>query len=103
MITIGGAVRTMAIAVICLFAAANESAAYTRVAAHLSEGEPGMTLSPDCPLSLYDICSGWAWSYSDEEHAVFGTVLNPRECSGGCETGGAVTEVHLYSRCTTTP
>jgi len=82
---------------------AGTSVAYTRALVAVSDGEPRAMLSPDCTLQAYNICSCYIWVYSDQEHAVWGTVLSPGDCPGECEAGTAVTDVLLYSRCATPP
>lgn len=74
--------------------------AYTRdLAGRPGESGPATVLSTDCALQEYNFCSIWAWIYDDAPGAVWGTVFDPNDCAGGCLTGGAVSEVLLYSRC----
>jgi hypothetical protein len=76
---------------------------YTRqqVAADLGSHPSG--LSEDCVLTAYNTCSGWIWIFSDVEGAVWGLVLDPADCPGGCRNGGAASDVYLYSRCASVP
>ena len=60
-------------------------------------------LESDCMLCAYNACSGWIWVFSDDPGAVWGVVLDPNNCPGGCANGGAVAEVLLYSRCSSVP
>lgn len=64
---------------------------------------PIAIFSADCVLSTYDTCAGWIWVFDDVEGAVWGSVLDPTDCLGGCLNGGRVSEIWIYSHCVTTP
>jgi len=66
-------------------------------------GAPPRSLSADCTLGAFNLCSGWIWVFDDVEGAVWGTLLDPQGCPGGCAAGGSVEEVTLYSRCSSVP
>ena len=57
----------------------------------------------DCVLSAYNWCSGWIWTFSEDPGGIWGVVYDSNNCPGGCNNGGAMTEVYLYSRCTSVP
>lgn len=103
--TVSEAIRksvAITVAAVVLLCPGNASA-FHRTEVRAGEIVPPATLSSDCTLQYYNICSGWLWIYNDQEHALWGTVFNPGDCPGVCATGGAVTEVSLYSRCETPP
>jgi hypothetical protein len=77
--------------------------AYTKEAAQIgNEGAP-YGLSQDCVLTAYNICACWIWTFTEAPGAVWGTVYDPADCVGGCDNGGAVSEIFLYSRCDVAP
>jgi len=77
--------------------------AFTKEAARVEPGSRPYGLSVDCVLSAYNWCSGWIWTFCETPGAVWGVVLDPNNCAGGCANGGAVSEVYLYSRCAAAP
>jgi hypothetical protein len=90
-----------AIAVLGLSVAMNASA-YTKQAAVMDATGAPDGLSADCTLTAGNFCAGWIWVFNDVEGAVWGHVFDPADC-GACLTGGAVSEITLYSRCATVP
>lgn len=93
---------TAAIAVLGLAVAMNASA-YTKQAAKFDAQGAPYGLVTDCTLNSANLCAGWIWVFNDVEGAVWGSVMSPNECPGGCLNGGAVSEIILYARCATTP
>jgi hypothetical protein len=91
-----------AIAVLGLAVAMNASA-YTKTAALADAAGAPYGLSADCTLAAGNFCAGWIWVFNDAQGAVWGSVLDPNDCAGGCFNGGAVSEITLYSRCSTVP
>lgn len=90
---------TVAVLAMGLALAANANA-FTKQAVPMgSEGSPS-GLSQDCILQAYNTCSCWIWVFTELPGGVWGTVFNPADCAGGCASGGAVTDIWLYSRCT---
>ena len=86
-------------AILLLSLAATGAAAFTREATSF-DGDPfPQSLSQDCLLLNYNTCSGWVWLFSDDPGAVWGTVLDPDDCSGGCASGGAVTDIWFWGYC----
>jgi len=77
--------------------------AFTKTAAKFDAHGRPYGLSTDCTLSSSNLCAGWIWVFNDVEGAIWGSVLNPADCPGGCLNGGAVSQIVLYSRCTTAP
>jgi hypothetical protein len=74
--------------------------AFTKQAVPMgNEGSPS-GLSEDCVLQAYNLCSCWIWVFTEVQGGVWGTVLDPNDCPGGCAYGGCVSDVWLYSRCT---
>jgi hypothetical protein len=94
--------RYFLVAALVLLTVANANA-ITREASRIEPGARPYGLASDCVLCAYNWCSGWIWTFSDDPGAVWGVVLDPNNCPGGCTNGGAVTEVILYSRCSSTP
>jgi hypothetical protein len=93
---------TAAIAVLGLSVAMNASAYTKQAAVFDAQGAP-YGLSADCTLAASNLCAGWIWVFNDATGAVWGAVLDPNDCPGGCLNGGAVSEITLYSRCGTVP
>jgi hypothetical protein len=93
---------TAAIAVVGLSLAMNASA-FTREMAHFDASGAPYGLSVDCTISASNICSSWIWVFNEAEGGVWGAVMDPNSCAGGCLNGGAVSEITLYSRCATVP
>jgi hypothetical protein len=73
--------------------------AYTKEAVQLGNDGGPYGLSGDCILAAYNICACWIWVFTEAQGAVWGTVLDPDDCPGGCPSGGAVRQIILYSRC----
>ena len=98
------AIRAGTVATLAVVLLAPESAgAYHRALAAAADAPAPYGLSADCTLQYYNICSCYLWVYSDQEHAVWGSVFDPEDCPGGCMTGGAVKEIRLFSVCATAP
>jgi len=95
---------TVAVVVLSCAVAANAFAMPKRHAVHL-EGKAGHPygLSADCSIQAYNWCAGWIWQYTEVAGAVWGEVMSPSECPGGCQNGGAVSEIVLYARCSAAP
>jgi len=94
-----GTVATLAVVLL----APGSAEAYHRALAPADEAPAPYGLSADCTLQYYNICSCYMWVYSDQEHAVWGSVFDPEDCAAGCTTGGAVKEVRLFGICRTAP
>lgn len=93
---------TAAIAVVGLAVAMNASA-FTREAARFDAAGAPYGLSTDCTISASNLCAGWIWTFNAAQGAIWGAVMDPNSCAGGCLNGGAVSEITLYSRCATVP
>ena len=73
---------------------------FSREVAELDSHGPPYGLSDFCFLDSYNVCSGWVWVYSDVEGAVWGTVLDPNDCPGGCHFhGGKPTDIWFWGLC----
>jgi len=93
---------TAAIVVLGLSVAMNASAYTKQAARYDAQGAP-YSLSVDCTLAAGNFCAGWIWVFNEAQGGVWGAVLDPNDCAGGCYNGGAVSEITLYSRCATVP
>jgi hypothetical protein len=93
---------TAAIALIGLSVAMNASA-FTKQAVRMDAQGAPYSLSVDCTLIAGNFCSGWIWTFTAVEGSVWGHIFDSNDCPGGCENGGAVSEVKLYSRCVLAP
>jgi len=89
---------TAAIVVLGLSVAMNASA-FTKQAARMDSQAVPYSLDTDCTLQAGNFCSGWIWTFSAVEGTVWGHIFDSNDCPGGCENGGAVSELTLYSRC----
>lgn len=84
--------------------AASAGPSFTRQVVPMRGGDrPGTTLSADCALDAFNTCSGWTWVFTEYPGAIWGAVLDPNDCPGGCLNGGQVTGVVFFSRCPTAP
>jgi len=92
----------VALTLLGVLAMCGPSAGFTRTAARYDGGQPPI-LSTDRTLAAANVCSGWIWLCSDVPGAVWGTVLNPQDCVPACTNGGLVSQVYLYTRCTSVP
>lgn len=83
-------------------AATGSAFAFTRTAVPYDGGALPYGLRTDCTLNSANLCAGWIWTFNDVEGAVWGTILDPNDCP---MTYGiaAVSEILLYSRCSTVP
>jgi hypothetical protein len=90
---------TVAVLAMGLSLAVNANA-FTKEAAKIDGAGSPSGLSQDCVLQAYSLCSCWIWVFTELPGGIWGTVLNPADCAGGCASGGAVSDVWLYSRCT---
>lgn len=77
---------------------ASGARAFQREPAVMESPSPA-SLTSDCVLLNYNLCSCWIWVFTDAPAAVWGEVFDPGDCAAGCESGGAVTEIWLFSRC----
>jgi hypothetical protein len=92
-----------AVVVLGLSVAVNASA-ITKQAVRSDVQSAPYGLSVDCTLCASNICAGWIWVFNElQGGAVWGCVFDPNDCPGGCENGGAVSEIQLYSRCSVVP
>jgi len=64
-----------------------------------AHGGHSFGLSADCTIQAYNWCAGYIWQFTEVAGAVWGEVMSPTECPGGCTNGGAVAEIQLYARC----
>jgi hypothetical protein len=92
------ALLTAAIVAISLSLAVGASA-FTREASTFDGGAAPYGLSQDCLLQTYNTCAGWVWLFSDDQGAVWGTVMSPDDCPGGCTNGGAVSDIWFWGYC----
>jgi uncharacterized membrane protein len=92
------ALLTAAILAVSAALAVNASA-YTKEAAVFDGGSAPYGLSQDCLLQTYNTCAGWVWIFSDDQGAVWGTVLDPNDCPEGCANGGAVSDIWFWGYC----
>jgi len=107
------ALLALAVLAICLPLATGANAAprahqlphsIGRVAAKMDVGTHPFALAGDCDIAVYNICSSWIWVLASQvEGSVFGSVFSPDQCSEGCASGGAVSNILLYSRCNVVP
>src|SRR5262249_35400 len=65
---------------VSLMAIACEASAFERRAGKVEGGSPPGALASDCELHVFNVCSQQTWVYSDQEHAVWGTILGPEDC-----------------------
>jgi hypothetical protein len=75
---------------------------FNREAVQYEGGSAPYGLSQDCLLQAYNLCSGYIWIITGAvsgQGAVWGTVLDPNDCPGGCTNGGAVSDIWFYGRC----
>ena len=93
------ALRPAIFAAVLSLALPTNAGAFTREAAEYNDGPPVFALSQDCLLQTYNTCSGWVWILDDDEGAVWGTVVDPDDCPGGCENGGAVSDIWFWADC----
>jgi hypothetical protein len=96
-------VGRLMIMIMALQLVASDASGFTRHAEVSEAGAGPYGLSTDCTLAVYNNCAGWIWLFDDVEGAVWGAVFDPNDCPGGCATGGAVSEIALYSRCASSP
>jgi hypothetical protein len=83
----------------CLLLPSSEVFPFTREVMPADGTSLRETLSQDCLLLNYNTCSGWMWVFSDDPGGVWGTVLSPNDCEGGCANGGIVTDIWFWSHC----
>lgn len=78
-------------------------ASFTKEAVQIDgSGTPG-GLSQDCLLQSYNTCACWVWVFSEAEGGIWGTVLDPNDCPGGCASGGAVSDIWFWGSCNPGP
>ena len=77
--------------------------AFTRESVPLGETPFHGFRAQECLLQSYNNCAGWTWVFRDTEGAVWGTVLDPDDCIGGCENGGQVCGIWFWSDCDPSP
>lgn len=101
-VTMRKVLLTSAIVVLGLSVAMSASA-FTKTMVRDSAGHAPSSLATDCTLASGNNCAGWVWVFNDVQGAVWGTVLNPADCAGGCVNGGAVTSITMRSYCNAAP
>jgi hypothetical protein len=89
--------KALLIAVIALLPVS--AFAYTQEAMQFDGGSAPYGLSQDCLLQTYNTCAGWVWIFSDDQGAIWGTVMDPNDCPGGCTNGGAVSDIWFWGYC----
>jgi hypothetical protein len=73
--------------------------AYTKESRQFDGSSAPYGLSQDCLLQTYNTCAGWVWIFGDDQGAVWGTVMDPNDCPGGCTNGGAVSDIWFWGYC----
>ena len=73
--------------------------AFTREVRERDSDHLSLTVDQDCLILNYNTCSGWVWIFSDAPGAVWGTVLDPNDCPGGCPSVGAVSDIWFWGLC----
>ena len=90
--------KALLIAVVSVALAAN-AFAFTRESAVFDGGSAPYGLSQDCLLQTYNTCAGWVWRFTETPGGVWGTVMDPNDCPGGCTNGGAVSDIWFWGYC----
>lgn len=93
----------LAVTMVALSVSVASAAPFTKELSKFDAQGAPYGLASDCTLENSNLCAGWIWTFTAGAGDVWGAVLNPNDCPGGCLNGGAVDQIILYSRCTTAP
>jgi hypothetical protein len=92
------ALLTVAVVAVSLSLAAS-AFAFTKESRQFDGSSAPYGLSQDCLLQAYNTCAGWVWIFGDADGAVWGAVMDPNDCPGGCTNGGAVSDIWFWGYC----